>query len=82
MGSEGLLRFLAKQGSLAELNVEQLLALEMAAHEDAERRALEGELHELELAWRDAEEIAGIADDMFLPSTIIEWIRKHRPGHA
>ena len=48
------------------------LALEMAAHEDAERRALEGELHILEAAWRDAEEIAGIADDMFLPASVEE----------
>jgi len=43
------------------------LALEMISHEDAERRAMEGELAELENAWRDAEEIAAIADDMFLP---------------
>jgi hypothetical protein len=39
----------------------------MAAHEETERRALEGELAVLEEAWRDAEEIAAIADDMFLP---------------
>ncbi|HET7276075.1 MAG TPA: hypothetical protein VFI91_12980 [Longimicrobiaceae bacterium] len=38
------------------------LALEMALHEESERRALEGELAELESAWRDAEEIAAIAD--------------------
>ena len=43
------------------------LALEMASHEDAERRALEGELHLLESAWREAEEIAAIADGLFLP---------------
>jgi hypothetical protein len=46
------------------------LALEMAAHEETERRALEGELHLLEAAWRDAEEIAAIADDMFLPASV------------
>lgn len=38
------------------------LALEMALHEAAERRALEGELAELESRWREAEEIARIAD--------------------
>lgn len=38
------------------------LALEMAAHEETERRALEGELEELEAAWREADEIATIAD--------------------
>jgi hypothetical protein len=48
------------------------LALEMAAHEETERRALEGELHILEEAWRNAEEIAGIADDMFLPASVDE----------
>ena len=31
-------------------------------------RALEGELAELEDAWREADEISAIADDMFLPS--------------
>jgi hypothetical protein len=39
------------------------LALEMAANEENERRAMEGELAHLELEWRDAEEIAQIADD-------------------
>ncbi|HSJ25671.1 MAG TPA: hypothetical protein VK929_13435 [Longimicrobiales bacterium] len=42
-------------------NVEAL-ALEMALNEEAERRALEGELAALEAAWREAEEIARIAD--------------------
>ena len=40
------------------------LALEMAANEDAERRALRGELEQLEEAWREAEEIAAIADHL------------------
>jgi hypothetical protein len=39
----------------------------MAAHEEQERRALEGELALLEAAWREAEEVAQISDDMFLP---------------
>ena len=38
------------------------LALEMAANEDFERRALEGELELLRAAWLAAEEIAAIAD--------------------
>ena len=38
------------------------LALEMSLHEEGERRALEGELALLEAAWRDAEELAHIAD--------------------
>jgi hypothetical protein len=46
------------------------LALEMALHEEVERRALEGELAELERAWRDAEEIAAIADDLVVPASV------------
>jgi hypothetical protein len=46
------------------------LALEMALHEEAELRAVRGQLVELERAWRDAEEIAAIADDMLMPSSI------------
>lgn len=38
------------------------LVLEMALNEESERRALEGELAALEAAWREAEEIAAIAD--------------------
>jgi hypothetical protein len=46
------------------------LALEMALHEEAERRAMQGELAELERAWRDAEEVAAIADDLLVPSGV------------
>ena len=56
------------------------LALEMAAHEDSERRALEGELALLEQAWKEAEEVAAIADNMFLPAFVEEWMRRHRKG--
>lgn len=56
------------------------LALEMAAHEDSERRALEGELALLEQAWKEAEEVAAIADNMFLPSFVEDWMRNHRRG--
>ena len=48
-------------GALGLAPIERL-ALEMAVHEDAERRAMEGELAALEAAWREAEEIARIAD--------------------
>ena len=65
--------------ALEDIEPQRRLALEMAAHEDAERRALEGELHILEAAWRDAEEIAAISDDMFLPESVGEFIDKFRP---
>ncbi|HEV8598013.1 MAG TPA: hypothetical protein VGQ69_01480 [Gemmatimonadales bacterium] len=50
---------------LPRLPLVDRLALEMAANEDTERRALEGELAVLESAWRQAEEIAAISDGMF-----------------
>jgi hypothetical protein len=46
----------------AEPNPIASLALEMALHEETERRALEGELAALEEMWRQAEDIAAIAD--------------------
>ena len=57
---------------------EQRLALEMALHEEQERRALQGELLALEQAWRDAEEIAKIADDLLVPESDEEWLRTQR----
>ncbi|MEO7458294.1 MAG: hypothetical protein ABIY52_18695 [Gemmatimonadaceae bacterium] len=55
---------------LLALSAPASLALEMALHEEQERRALDGELAELERAWRDAEEIGAIADSLLLPAGI------------
>jgi hypothetical protein len=52
------------------------LALEMAAHEEQERLFLSVHLSVLEHAWKEAEEIAAIADDLLLP----DWIRQRIPG--
>lgn len=52
------------------------LALEMAIHEEDERRALEGELAELEERWREAEEIAAIADDLVVPAPVKSSLRR------
>lgn len=51
------------------------LALEMSLHAEDERRAMEGALHELEQRWRDADAIAKIADEMFMPSAVEEQLR-------
>jgi hypothetical protein len=51
---------------LPRLPLVDRLALEMAANEDVERRALEGELALLQAAWKGAEAIAAIADGLFL----------------
>jgi hypothetical protein len=54
----------ARRGSTSPptLPRDERLALEMALHEQQERMAMEGELSGLEAAWREAEEIARIAD--------------------
>lgn len=49
---------------LAAVGPELRLALEMCAHEETERRALEGELKLLEREWREAERIGAIADGL------------------
>jgi hypothetical protein len=54
------------------------LALEMAAHEETERRAFEGELYLLEEAWREAEEVAAIADGLLIPESVENWIRRQK----
>jgi hypothetical protein len=68
----------AKEPKIAKLPEPVRLALEMAAHEDQERRALEGELAELEAAWRAAEEIAHISDNLLLPASVEEFFGRHR----
>ncbi len=50
------------------------LALEIAVNEENERHALEGELALLELEWKDAEEIAGIADRLAIPESVEEQL--------
>ena len=53
------------------------LALEMALHEEQERRALEGELWILEQAWKEAEEIAAISDSLVLPAGTDAFLERH-----
>lgn len=52
------------------------LAFEMAAHEEQERLYLASHLSLLAEAWKEAEAIARIADDLLLP----EWIQRRMPG--
>lgn len=69
-------------GSLAKLPGDIRLAIEMAVHEESERRAMEGELETLEAAWRNAEEIAAIADNLLVPREVDEFVdtEKTRQG--
>lgn len=64
--------------TIASLGREFVLGLEMAAHEETERRALEGELALLEAAWREAEEVAAIADELTLPARVFERLERLR----
>jgi len=52
------------------------LAVEMAVNEEHERIALEGELALLELAWKEAEEIAAIADELTIPPEVDEQLER------
>jgi hypothetical protein len=56
------------------------LAMEMAAHEEAERGAFEGDLRVLEAAWRGAEEIAEIADNLLVSPETEDALGKMRRG--
>ena len=67
-------------GYVNKMEKPQKLALEMALHEEQERRALEGELWLLERAWEEAEEIAEISDNLLLPEGAEEFVREHGGG--
>lgn len=71
-------------GSLAKLPGDLRLAIEMATQEEQERRAMEGELATLEAAWRQAEEVASIADSLLVPREVEEFVvrEKRRLGLA
>lgn len=64
--------------ALAAIPPSLRLALEMALHEADERRALDGELQALENRWREAEEVAAIADSMFYPDALDERLHSLR----
>jgi hypothetical protein len=66
-----------EQTPLYRLPAVDRLALEMAANEDIERRALMGELDALHAAWKDAEEIAAIADELFADNVLEEFKRQY-----
>jgi hypothetical protein len=84
--AETYLRRMARSGLVLQtktmqrhaLSHDQALALEMALHEEAEQRALEGELALLERSWKEAEEIASIADSMALPPVIEQTLERWR----
>jgi len=66
----------ARPGRISTALPELRLALEMAVNEEAERRALSGELTLLEREWREAEELAAISDDLLIPERVRASIRR------
>ena len=66
------------KGLIQRLPNHSRLALEMALHEEQERRALQGELKVLEAAWRRAEEIAAISDNLLLPDGADDFLEAHK----
>ena len=67
-------------GKLASMDNIPRLALEMAVSEELERRALAGDAGVLSQRWRDAEEVAHIADNMFLPASVTDWLARRAKG--
>lgn len=65
---------------LARLPIAIRLALEMASHEETERRILEGELAHYERQWRLAEPVAKIADGLLQPALPWESVAFPRLG--
>jgi hypothetical protein len=61
---------------ILELPEAASLAFEMALNEDVERRALDGELATLERSWREAEEIAAIADSLLVPAGVLSALQR------
>jgi hypothetical protein len=79
---DGMIALQKLPGALHALPLRERLALEMALHEESERRALDGELEELTRAWEEAEVIATIADDMFLSPAVTKRVAELRARHA
>jgi hypothetical protein len=69
-------------GTLRALELPERLALEMALHEEQEHRVMMGELQELGRAWREADEIARIADGMFESPALEQQISRIRHTQA
>jgi hypothetical protein len=59
-----------KGAPVAAMSPVASIALEMALHQEQERKAMEGELVELRAAWRNAEEMAQISDNLLVPHEI------------
>ena len=71
----------AHHATLATMHAGVRLALEMALHEDEERKALAGQLSVLAWAWRREERLAAIADGLGIPESIERRLGELRQGY-
>ena len=69
-GADRFLTWAARNKPASFGSQAQWLGVEMALNEENERYALETELHYLEEAWKDAEELAAIADRLTIPTEV------------
>jgi hypothetical protein len=67
-----------RYGAMDHMSTIPRLALEMAVSEALEQQAMAGEARVLGARWMEAETVAAIADDMFLPDSIRDWISLHQ----
>lgn len=67
---------------VSSMHPEVRLAVEMALHEEEERRALSGELSVLHWAWRHEERLAAIADRLGLPEDLESQLEDLRARSA
>jgi hypothetical protein len=71
----------AHHATLASMHPAVRLALEMALHEDEERKALAGQLSVLAWAWRREERLASIADGLGIPASIEARLGELKRGY-
>lgn len=68
----------ARPGTVGWMPAVDRLALEMMLNDTVERDALAMEFTALLAAWREAEEVAAIADDLLLPAWVGDWLSRHK----
>lgn len=73
-------RILGRGKAIPEMGRTGAVAMEIAVHEERERRLLEMELAELEAHWRREEELAGIIDGELSPGSSAAWSERRRLG--
>jgi hypothetical protein len=72
---------LPDRSPITQLPARMRLALEMVLHEEDEGQASQGQLEALEHRWREAEELANIADNLLRPTDVdtrLDALRKER----